>query len=153
MPNQTEQTIFHPRLALLAGWASIVTVTILIVIKSVAWASSGSASVLASLTDSVIDAAISIISFMAIRHSLKPADDDHRYGHGKIEGLMALLQAAFIGAAAIFLIIESVGRLADPRPVSQPVMAIIVMVISTGLSALLVAIQNYSLRRAPSLSV
>ena len=47
------------------------------------WLYSGSASMLASLTDSFADALASIINFIAIRYALVPPDHDHRYGHGK----------------------------------------------------------------------
>src|ERR1035437_2491697 len=101
---------FRPRMALLAGGASMAVVTVLIIIKAAAYAGSNSASALASLVDSVIDAAASLMTFMAIHISLKPADSDHRYGHGKAEGLAALFQAAFIGGAGAFLLLESLSR-------------------------------------------
>jgi ferrous-iron efflux pump FieF len=153
MLKRSTKAAFNPQLAIWAGVASMVTVAVLIIIKSAAWMISDSTSILASLTDSIVDAIVSFMSFMAIRHSLKPADEDHRYGHGKIEGLMALLQAGFIGTGAVFLVFESVGHLFNPLPVVHPVMAVIVMAVSSGLSIILVAVQHYSLRQAPSLAV
>ncbi len=153
MSEPSTQIKFNPRMALWVGAASMGTAALLIVIKTVAWWMSGSTSVLASLIDSVADVVVSFMSFMAIRHSLKPADEDHRHGHGKIEGLMALLQAVFIGTGAVFLVFESVRHLSDPHPVVQPMVAIIVMVASSVLTMLLVAAQNYSQRHAPSLAV
>ena len=70
-----------------------------------AYIQSGSASILASLTDSIGDSAISIMSYLAVNLSLKPADKEHRHGHGKVEGLAALFQAAFLSGAALFLFI------------------------------------------------
>lgn len=140
-------------MALVAGGASIATVAVLIVIKAFAYMASGSASVLASLIDSLVDAGVSLISFLAIRQSLKPASADFRYGHGKIEGLAALMQGAFILGAAVFLGFEAIQRLAQPHPVTATGMAIGVMLVSIVLSVLLVAVQNYSLRHAPSLAV
>jgi len=46
--------------------------------------------VLASLVDSLMDALASLINLMAVRLSLQPADDDHRFGHGKAEALAGL---------------------------------------------------------------
>lgn len=144
---------YRPRMALLAGVAAMVAVFILIVIKTAVYLVSGSPSVLGSLVDSVTDAVVSAMSFMAIRQSLKPADEDHRHGHGKVEGLSALMQAAMIGGAAFFLGLEGFRSLVDPEPVRQPVIAIVVMVVATLISLGLVAIQNYTLRFAPSLAV
>ncbi len=148
-----EQKTHKPHYALWAGIASVATVAILIVIKLVAYWQSGSVSILATLVDSFSDAAVSLINFMAIRYSLKPADEEHRYGHGKVEGLAALFQAAFIVGAGVFLVFESVSRFGDPRPVGDSGFVIFVMVVSMVLSSLLVWIQNYSLDHAPSLAV
>lgn len=144
---------FRPKMALLAGAASIATVTVLIIIKTMAYLASGSTSVLASLIDSLVDAGVSLVSFLAIHHSLKPADEDHRHGHGKIEGLAALMQGAFICGAAVFLGFEAFQRLSNPQPVTAHGMAIAVMAVSLLLSVVLVVVQNYSLRHAPSLAV
>lgn len=149
----TTGKIIRPRMALLAGAMSLVTVVILILIKSIAYVKSDSASALSSLIDSVIDAGISLMTFMAIHISLKPADSEHRYGHGKVEGLAALIQAALIAGAGLFLLLEAVNRFVDPQPVRESFTVVAVMGVSTVLSLCLVAVQKYSLRHAPSLVV
>ncbi|MGB4058407.1 MAG: cation diffusion facilitator family transporter [Alphaproteobacteria bacterium] len=144
----------RPRMALLAGGASVVTVAILIVIKLYATVQTGSASVLASLIDSIVDANVSLMTFWAIHISLKPADEDHRHGHGKIEGLAALMQAAFIGGAGVFLLLESVGHfVGGGRLEADNTVAIAIMVVSAVLSQSLVMVQKYTMKHAPSLAV
>lgn len=144
---------WQPRMALWAGAASLATVAVLIVAKALTFWHTGAASVMASLMDSVLDASVSVMMFMAIRYSLKPADEDHRHGHGKIEGLAALLQAALIGGAALLLLAEAVNRFIDPQPVTGHAVAIAVMAGTIILSLGLVMIQNYTLKRAPSPAV
>jgi len=142
-------------MALFAGAASIATVAVLILIQLIAYLENGSASILAALIDSFVDAGVSIMTFMAINISLKPADSEHRYGHGKIEGLAALIQAAFVAAAGFFLLLQAASRLFAP-PVSLEQgsnLAIAVMVVSSVLSLILITIQKYSLNHAPSLAV
>ena len=139
--------------AYLAAVASIVTALILIIVKTAAWLASGSASVLASLTDSISDAAISLMNLAAIFYSLRPADHEHRYGHGKIEGLVAIFQGSFICGAAAFLVLESLTRYAYQQPVENHFLGIGVMGFSILASLVLVAIQNHSLKFAPSLAV
>lgn len=153
MEHQSTQKTFNPRRALWAGMASMGIVTLLIVMKSATWWVSGSASVMGSLIDSIADAAVSFMSFMAIHHSMKPADENHRYGHGKIEGLMALLQAGFIGIGAVLLAVEGATHLSNPHPVIQPAMGIAVMVVSSILTLVLIRIQKDSYHHAPSLAV
>lgn len=153
--NQEQQKIIkmEPGYALFAGAASIVVVTILIIAKAVVYWHGGSVAVLASLTDSIIDAAMSGMNFMAIRYSLKPADEEHRHGHGKAEGLAAVFQGSFIFGAGVFLVLESLARFAGHAPVQEYWGGISVMIFAIVLSVALVAIQNYSLKRAPSLAV
>ncbi|MDP7143326.1 MAG: cation diffusion facilitator family transporter [Alphaproteobacteria bacterium] len=151
--SQSHVKDYKPHFAVIASCASVATVTILIVIKAFAFAASGSTSVLASMIDSIADAAISIMSFLAVRYSMKPADHDHRHGHGKIEGLVAIFQGAFIGGAGVALLIESFLRFQTPKDVEHHTMAIGVMAVSIVLSLLLVLIQKLSLSKAPSLAV
>jgi ferrous-iron efflux pump FieF len=128
-------------------------VAFLIVLKTLAYLDNGSVSVLASLLDSVVDAGASIITFMAIRFSLKPADSEHRHGHGKIEGLAAFMQAGLIAGAGFFLLLESFYRFKGAPPPGDLSLAIPVMIVSVFISGLLIAVQKYSLRHAPSLAV
>jgi ferrous-iron efflux pump FieF len=153
MALQTGQSENKRKYANLAGIAAIFTVIILIIVKTIAWISSGSASVLASLTDSISDAGISIINFCAIRYSLLPADQEHRFGHGKIEGLAALFQGSFIAGAAVFLVLESLSRYAYAHPVENYNFGIAVMIFSIMASFILVLIQRHSLKHAPSLAI
>ena len=76
--------------------ASTATAGILILAKLVAWLMTGSSSLLASLTDSLMDISASLINLFALRYSLTPADHDHSFGHGKAESLASLAQAAVI---------------------------------------------------------
>lgn len=139
--------------ALYAAIAALVTVAVLIFAKGGAWMASGSASVLASLVDSVIDAAVSIMNFCAIRYSMKPADHEHRHGHGKIEGLSAMFQGAFIFGAGVFLVFESLSRFTRTVPIEAHMLSIQVMAFSMVASIILVAIQNHSLKHVDSLAV
>ena len=58
--------------------------------KTAAWLLTGSISVLAALVDSLMDAAASLINLVAVRVSLAPPDEEHRFGHGKAEPLAAV---------------------------------------------------------------
>jgi ferrous-iron efflux pump FieF len=149
----TSPSRIDPRYALFASAWAIGTVGVLIVIKGYAYAVSESAAVLASLTDSCTDALISIMMLFALRYALRPADSSHRHGHGKMEGIAALFQAAFLAGAGLFLFFESVHRLANPQPVMAHGIAMGITMVAIFLSVILVMVQNYCLRRAPSLAI
>jgi ferrous-iron efflux pump FieF len=142
-----------PRYALFAAAWAVGTVTILIGAKAWAYWVSGSAAVLATLTDSLSDAGISLMMLFALRYSLRPADKGHRHGHGKAEGLAALFQAAFLGGAGFFLALSALQRFAEPQAVTHHMTGIGVAVMAIILSVLLLAVQNYCLKKAPSLAV
>ena len=141
------------RLMMFAGGASVATVLVLIAIKTYAYFESESVSVLGSLIDSVMDSVVSIMTFLAIRMSLKPADDDHRSGHGKAEGLAALIQAGFISGSCIFLLFESLSRFTEPHQLARTGLVMVVMVASMILTTVLIMIQNYAIRHTNSLAV
>ena len=64
---------------------SVAVAVVLIAMKAFALGASGSVSILASLTDSALDLVASLATFFAVRWAAAPADEDHRYGHGKGE--------------------------------------------------------------------
>ncbi len=138
------------RLLKLATTASVLTALLLIVGKTAAWLLTGSISVLASLVDSLMDAAASIINLVAVRVSLQPPDEEHRFGHGKVEPLAALAQAAFIAGSAVFLVLHAVDRLMHPRPVEDVVVGIVVMGFAVTATAALLLIQRHVIRRTRS---
>ena len=140
--NQISQ---YDSLVKLASRASVATALTLIVIKMFAWFYSGSASMLASLTDSFADALASIINFIAIRYAIVPPDQDHRYGHGKAEPLASLAQSAFIMGSAFLLFFYGGERLLTPTPVDNAAIGVVVSVIAIVLTLALVMLQKRAL--------
>lgn len=141
------------RLLLLAALSSVATALVLIAAKSVAWVMTGSVSMLASLVDSVMDSMASLINFVAIRYSLVPADEEHRFGHGKAEALAGLGQAVFIAGSSVFLIHQSTLKLMNPTPIEASAVGIGVMVLSIALTFGLLLIQRYVIRRTDSTAI
>ena len=78
------------RLMRLATYASVATATVLAILKLVAWVMTDSVSLLSTLIDSLLDVAASLVTLFAIRQALTPADNEHRFGHGKAEPLASL---------------------------------------------------------------
>jgi ferrous-iron efflux pump FieF len=83
----------HSTLVRLATFVAILVAMAMIAMKSYAYLMTSSVSVLSSLMDSVIDAAGSIINAIAVYLAFSPADQEHRFGHGKAEALAALGQS------------------------------------------------------------
>jgi len=136
----------NARLMKLATYASLATAVILIVAKLAAWLWTDSVSILATLIDSCLDAAASLVNLLAVRHALEPADKEHRFGHGKAESLAGLGQATFIAGSAGFLLLEAAGRLFHPQPVGVIGVGIGIMIFSIAATFILLAIQRHVVR-------
>ncbi|MFM7345977.1 MAG: cation diffusion facilitator family transporter [Tagaea sp.] len=141
------------RLMRRATYASVAVAATLIVAKTIAWALTDSVSVLSSLLDSLLDAAASIVNLFAVRHALEPADEEHRFGHGKAEALAGLAQAAFIAGSALLLFSEAVHRLWAPVPLERGEVGLAVMALSMVLTFALIRYQRSVVERTGSLAV
>lgn len=136
-----------------AAIASVAVSLFLVVIKTFAYFASHSVAMLASLADSALDLFASSLNILAIHSALTPADAEHRFGHGKAEPLAGLAQGAFIGASALFLILQSAQRIITPEPLDNSVPALVVMGISIFVTILLVLYQRHVVAKTGSLAV
>ncbi|HBO13154.1 MAG TPA: divalent metal cation transporter FieF [Halieaceae bacterium] len=137
----------------LATNASVTTAAVLILVKAVAYWETGSVSILASFVDSLMDSGASLLNLIAVRYALAPADRAHRFGHGKAESVAALGQGAFIIGSGLYLIIEAVQRLLEPEPLQAFGLGVAVMVFTIGVTAVLLLIQGYVIRRTHSAAI
>jgi ferrous-iron efflux pump FieF len=151
--TKTRKPLDRAGLLKLASVASVMTAGFLIVAKLIAWSVTGSVGLLASLVDSVMDSIASLINLFAIRYSLQPADEQHRFGHGKAEPLAGLAQAAFIAGSAVFLIFHAVDRLRYGQEVAQVGVGIGVMVLAIIMTVVLLGIQRYVIQKTDSTAI
>lgn len=143
----------HQRLLRLATRASLAVASVLVLSKAVAWWLSGSVSLLAGLTDSALDAVASFLNLLAVHYALRPADDDHRFGHGKAEALAGMAQALFIAVSAVLIGVQAVDRLHAPQPLGDTAAGIAVMLLSLVLTVALLAFQRKVIRATGSTAV
>ncbi len=94
-----------------AAIASIGASTALTLAKLAAGLVSGSLALLSEAIHNLVDTGITIITFFAIRIAGKPADEDHPYGHGKVEAVAALVETGFLFALAAFILVQAATRL------------------------------------------
>lgn len=146
-------TAEHQRLLRLATRASLTVASILVLAKAIAWWLSGSVSLLAGLTDSALDAVASFLNLLAVHYALRPADDDHRFGHGKAEALAGMAQALFIAVSAVLIGFQAVERLQTPQPLGDTGAGIAVMLLSLVLTVALLAFQRKVIRITGSTAV
>ncbi|MDZ4362937.1 cation diffusion facilitator family transporter, partial [Brevundimonas sp.] len=132
---------------------SVGVAVVLIAIKAFALGASGSVSIMATLADSGLDLVASLATFYAVRWAAAPADEAHRYGHGKAEALAALVQAGLVFASALFIGWAAVNRILDPRPVTAGSWSVGVMLVSMALTGWLVWMQTRAVKASGSIAV
>ncbi|EXI61866.1 iron transporter [Mannheimia granulomatis] len=132
-----------------ANLAIIVAVS-LIIIKAFAWWKTGSISILAAMTDSVVDLFASLTNILVLRFALQPADENHAFGHGKAESLASLAQSAFISGSAVFLLLQGFHKLTDPELIEQSHIGVVVSLISIVVTVGLVLYQRYVVKMTQS---
>ncbi|UQX80895.1 cation diffusion facilitator family transporter [Mannheimia haemolytica] len=143
----------YSKLVKSAANLAIIVAILLIVIKAFAWWKTGSISILAAMTDSVVDLFASLTNILVLRFALQPADENHAFGHGKAESLAALAQSAFISGSAVFLLLQGFHKLTNPELIAQSDIGVIVSIASIVITALLVFYQRYvvTLTKSPAI--
>ncbi|HEX6999407.1 MAG TPA: cation diffusion facilitator family transporter [Gammaproteobacteria bacterium] len=141
------------RLVRTAGMTSVAVAAALIALKLWGVVTTGSVALLGSLADSLLDLLASLITVFAVRVALTPADREHRFGHGKSEGVAGIAQAVIVSLSALLVAIRAVQRLLAPEAVSEPGAGYAVMVAALALTLGLTAFQRYVVRRTQSLAI
>lgn len=150
MPQKTKETA---RLMKMATFFSVAVAILIIIVKVGAWVVTDSLSLLSSLVDSVMDVTASFVSFMAVRYSLEPADEDHRFGHGRAEDIASFSQSMFIAGSGIFIVIEAVGRFINPVTITNEMVGIGTMIFSIIMTLILLSFQRYVIAKTHSSAV
>lgn len=132
---------------------AIAAASVMIVMKGAAWLMTGSTSMLGAFLDSLMDLSLSVMNFFAIRHAQTPADEEHRFGHGKAEALAALAQGAMLSLAALFLLYEAVQAFLTPRLLTETGIGVGVIVISIVLTFGLVQVQKRTAKATNSVAI
>ncbi len=128
-----------------AAAVSIASNALLIVLKLAAAAITGSIAILTEAMHSGIDLIASVVAFYSVRKADEPADEDHPYGHQKVENLAAAIEGMLILLGAGIIIFESVRRLAQGTEVESIGVGIAVI----GFSAVAnLVVSSYLYRRA-----
>jgi len=109
----------------------------LILLKIIAGWISGSISVFAQAADSFLDLFAGLVTFFAVRIATKPADEEHPFGHGKVEDMAGMVQGVLLFIAAGLIIYSSVQRIINKTPIELAEAGMVAMAVSMVASILL----------------
>lgn len=116
-----------PRSKKTAVTISVLSNTTLVVCKAVIGLASGSVSIISEAAHSAMDLLAALIAFFAVHTAAKPADEGHKFGHGKIENISGVTEALLIFVAAAWIISEAIHKLSAPRPIESLGLGVMVM--------------------------
>jgi len=113
---------------------------VLLIVKSLAWWLTHSVAILTDALEGIVNVIASALGLFSISISAKPKDNEHPYGHGKIEYISAGVEGMLISLAGIFIFYNAIVRLNNPAPLEKLDVGILLIVFS--------GLVNYVLGRA-----
>lgn len=143
----------HGSMTAKAAIASVAMALFLTVLKSWAAIETGSVALLGSLADTGFDLLASLLTLFSVRYAAMPADDDHRFGHGKAEALSALVQVMLVTVSALFIGWRAVVRLGSGAPTEHPEMGIGVSLVAIAATLGLLAYQRHVIKKTGSVAI
>src|SRR6187397_3007655 len=132
-------------------WLSIAAAVATITLKLSAWALTGSVGLLSDAAESVVNLVAALVAMAAMRWAVKPADEDHAYGHAKAEYFSAGVEGALILVAAAAIAVAAVERLLDPQPLESVGIGLLVTAVATAINLVVGLALLRSGRRARSI--
>ncbi len=118
-------------------WASVVVALITITLKTLAWYLTDSVGLLADAMESFVNLASAIFGLIMVTIAMRPADEEHPYGHHKAEYFSSGFEGVLIVGAALAIIWAAGHRLFDPQPLQQVGWGLALSVISSALNGFL----------------
>ncbi|MCX5780444.1 MAG: cation diffusion facilitator family transporter [Firmicutes bacterium] len=132
---------------------SVASNTTLIILKVFAGIASGSVSIISEAIHSGMDLIASMIALYSVSVSHHPADEEHPYGHGKIENISGVVEGLLIFIAAFLIIKEAVLKIQHPTELNETWVAIGVMVFSAVVNSIISAMLYRTARAEDSVAL
>ncbi len=136
-----------------AAIASVTSATILLGLKAYAARATGSVAMLGSLADTGLDLLSSLVTLYAVWLAAQPADEDHRFGHGKAEAIAALMQTLVILGSAAAIAWRAAAEFGNPAIPQRAEVGVGVSIAAVALTFALVAYQRHVVRRTQSIAI
>jgi len=140
-------------LARSAALASISVAVLLVTLKTWATWRTGSTAMLGSLADSALDLIASLATLTGVWIAAQPADEDHRFGHGKAEALAAMFQVMLIALSASAIAFRAIVRLIEGGRTEAAGEGIAVSLVAIGATLVLLLWQRHVMRRTRSVAI
>lgn len=115
--------------AIKVSYFSILGNTILAVVKGITGVFGNSYALIADAIESTTDVFASLLVLFGLKYSTRPADENHPYGHGKVEPLITFAVVGFLIVSATIIAYESIAHIRTPHEVPKPYTLIVLAAI------------------------
>jgi len=117
------------------AFIAILVGIIVLLVKFFAYSVSNSVALFSDALESIVNIAASVLMFFSVFISEKPADQDHNYGHERIENLSCMIEGLLIVAAAVLIVYTAAGRLFAAADLLEVNLGIGISMLATGMNA------------------
>ncbi|WP_374134594.1 cation diffusion facilitator family transporter [Candidatus Endomicrobiellum pyrsonymphae] len=95
-----------------------------------------SISIISKAVHSLVDLIATVIAYFAVREALKPADNDHSYGHGKFENISGTIGALLIFATTTYIVYKVAEKFVHSKIIEMPIVGVLIMLFSAAVNFL-----------------
>jgi len=124
------------------AWLSIIAAILTLGLKTAAWKMTGSVGLLSDALESIVNVIASFIALATVWVSARPADEDHAYGHTKVEYFASGFEGGLILIAAIGIGVSAVDRILHVHPLEDLGIGLVLSVFATILNFLTAALRG-----------
>jgi len=113
------------------AWLSIGAALLTIALKSLAYLATGSVGLLSDALESLVNLVAAIVALIVLTIAESPADEEHEWGHEKVEYFSSGFEGAAILAAAVAIMFTAIPRLLDPKPLESVGLGLVISVLAS----------------------
>lgn len=116
------------------AWLSIAAAIVTITLKAGAYYITGSVGLLSDALESIINLVAAIVALWVLKIAAQPPDEEHAFGHGKVEYFSSGIEGALIIIAACSIVYAAAERLINPQPLEQIGVGLVISLVATGVN-------------------
>ena len=130
--EHTEKVSVRTAYGVLASIVGILCNVFLFIVKFIVGLMVHSVSVTADAFNNLSDAGSSLISFVGVKIASKPADEEHPFGHGRMEYISALIVSFLVLEVGFTFLKDSIGKIKSPEVLNFQMASVIILILSIG---------------------
>lgn len=130
--EQTDQVSVRTSYGVMASIVGILCNVLLFAVKGTIGILMHSIAVMADAFNNLSDAGSSVVGLLGVKMASKPADEEHPFGHGRMEYIAALAVSFIVLQVGLTLLKDSFGKIREPEEINFQIISLVILVLSVG---------------------